>query len=219
MKLYIYNCNHMNEFMQQIQTDNPQDYEGMATEVPPVECDLFGSSFAFNPETNAWDNQIEDYRGVTLFRKINSLITMQGQVQPIANNYTAIQPPDRENQYVWNEEENSWQKYVEKLNPVKVLQGFEDAVQEYVDSVAQARGYDNGYTCASYYKDKNPKFASDAKVFKDWRSDVWVTVNMILDQYQAQILSMDFVTKEDLNNFPTIEDIISQLPAIVWEEV
>lgn len=219
MKLYIYNCNHKNEFMQQIQTDNPQDYEGMATEVPPVECDLFGSSYAFNPETNEWDIQIDDWRGITLFRKTNSLITKQGQIQPIEDNYTTNQPPDRENQYIWNEENRSWQKYTEVIDPIKLLKSYEDTIQQYIDRVAQDRGYDNGYTCASYYRDKNPKFASDAKVFKDWRSDVWIQVNTILNQYQSQLSNMETITKEDLTEFPIVEDIISDLPAIVWEEV
>jgi hypothetical protein len=71
------------------------------------------------------------------------------------------------------------------VNPTMIIKQYEDAIQRHIDEVAQARGYDNGYTCASYYDDKNARYASDAQIFKNWRSDVWVYVNTLLNQYSS----------------------------------
>ena len=50
-KLYIYNCNNLNEFLEEVETDHPEYWDGTSTEVPYVKCRLRGKSYAFNTET------------------------------------------------------------------------------------------------------------------------------------------------------------------------
>lgn len=102
------------------------------------------------------------------------------------------------------------------VNPAKVIKSYEEAIQEHIDKVAQARGYDNGYTCASYFDDKNARYASDARIFKDWRSDVWVYVNQLLNQYANTFGEETEIPASALAGYPTPEDVIAQLPQIEW---
>jgi hypothetical protein len=48
------------------------------------------------------------------------------------------------------------------------------AVQGYIDSIAQLKGYDTGISCASYFNDPHPPFQTDAQAFVPWRSGVWL---------------------------------------------
>ena len=217
MKIYLYNCNYQNEFLDEIETDNPQGWVGCSTDVPPVESNIPGTSYAWNDETQAWDRLIDDWRGVTLYNKNDSRLTIEGRVGKKNPNYIEIAPPDNQ-QYTWNEEEANWELYVEPINPQLIIKGYEDAIQQHIDRVAQERGYDNGYTCASYFDDKNPRYASDAKIFKDWRSDVWVAVNQLLNSYAAAIEQVE-EGGEMPTNIPTIDQIIASLPVIEWEEL
>ena len=82
MTLYLYNCNYRNEFLQEIETDHPEQWTGCSTEVEPTPCNITGKSFAFNLETNAWDILIDDWRAVTLYSKDDSRITTVGEVKP-----------------------------------------------------------------------------------------------------------------------------------------
>ena len=219
MKLYLYNCNNQNQYIGEVETETPQDWAGCSTEQPYRQSDMYGASYAFNTQINDWVDLICDWRGIRVYNKNNSLINEQGGVGPLKNNYVPQAPPDPFNKYIWNEQEHNWVLYVGIVDPVAIIKGYEDAIQEHIDKVAQDRGYDNGYTCASYYLDKNPKFASDAKVFKDWRSDVWVIVNNILNQYTSQLSEMDEVTQNDLSQFPGVFQIIINLPKIEWIDV
>lgn len=211
VKLYIYNCNHLNEYLEERTTICPERWVGCSTEVPPVECNIVGKSYAFNVKTNAWDILIDDWRGVTLYNKADSRITEAGKLKAKKQNYIQVAPPDTEKKYIWNEQNNQWQEYVEQFNPQKIIKGYEDAIQQYIDQTAQARGYDNGYTCASYFEDVNPRYASDAKRFKDWRSQVWTTANEILNNYLSN--------PQTPTELPSIESIISNFPVIEWEEI
>ena len=220
MKIYLFDCNYKNEYLGEIQTETPQDWAGCSTEVPYVQSNELGKSYAWNPDTQQWDTLIDDWRGITLYNKANSLLSKQGDLNPKPENFTNIVPPDTENKYVWNDDLNVWQVYVEHIDVTAIIKQFEDAIQAHIDNVAKARGYDNGYTCASYFEDKNVRYASDAQIFKDWRSDVWVAVNQILNSYQSQIGEMGgSLTPADLANFPTVESIIAQLPVIEWQEL
>ena len=219
MKLYLYNCNYMNEFLEEIDTEHPQQWKGCSTEVPPTECSIVGRSYAWNEESQHWDRIIEDWRGVTLYNKNDSRVTKQGSVGPKPDKFTEILPPDNEKRYFWNENDIVWQEYVQMVNPAKVIKSYEEAIQEHIDKVAQARGYDNGYTCASYFDDKNARYASDARIFKDWRSDVWVYVNQLLNQYANTFGEETEIPASALAGYPTPEDVIAQLPQIEWQEL
>lgn len=79
------------------------------------------------------------------------------------------------------------------------------AVQELLDSVAQSRGYDNGFTCASYYNSSVNTFRNEAHAYVEWRDKVWQTCYVLLDSYLAGDISR-----------PTVEDVMSKLPVISW---
>ena len=216
MKIYIYNCNNLNEFLSEVDTDTPDKWKGTSTSVKVKKSRTVGKSYAFNTKTEKWDILIDDWRGVTLYSKTNSKVSKQGKVGAKPEGWTEVAPPDTTAQYVWNEQNEQWELHTETINPVDIIKQYEDAIQQYIDTVAQARGYDNGYTCASYFEDKNARYAADAQVFKDWRSDIWVYVNNILNQYSSALNGS--VSTEDLSNYPTPEQIIAQLPLIEWEE-
>lgn len=219
MTIYLFDCNYKNEFLGEVQTETPEEWEGCYTEVPPQQSFEIGKSYAWNPATQQWDNLIDDWRGITLYSKEDSTVSKEGDLNPKPSNFIEIAPPDNEKKYVWNDVAGVWQEFVVTINPQDLIKQYEDAIQNYIDQVAKGRGYDNGYTCASYFEDKNARFASDARVFKNWRSDVWVQINDLLNNYASQIGSMETVTPSDLQSFPTIETIIASLPAIEWEEI
>lgn len=218
MKLYIYDCNYLNEFLNEIETDSPEDWDGCSTEVPYVKSGIIGTSYAFNPDTNQWDKLIDDWRGITLYKMADSRISKQGEVRKKDEGFIEIAPPNNDQQFIWNSEDATWELYVEPINIPALIKSYENAIQRHIDEVAQARGYDNGYTCASYFDDKNPRYASDARIFKDWRSDVWVFVNNLLNQYAAAAQAVE-EGGEMPTNIPSIDDVIRSLPVIEWEEL
>lgn len=217
--LYLYNCNNLNEFLEQIETDDVKAWKGCSTEVPPAKTGIIGRSFAFNPETNEWDVYIDDWRGITLYNKQDSRITKAGEVGEKSGSYIEIAPPEDGKRYIWNEDTADWQEFIEMVNTREVIKSYEDAIQNHIDFVAKARGYDNGYTCASYFEDKNARYASDAHVFKDWRSDVWVYVNQLLNSYQSAFEGEDEIPASALVGYPTPDEVIAQLPQIEWKDI
>ena len=62
-----------------------------------------------------------------------------------------------------------------------VVDDFEEAVQNYLDTTVQQRGYDNVYTCLSYKGDPDPIFSAEADAVLAWRSQVWRTAQGILN--------------------------------------
>lgn len=211
-KLYIYNCNNLNELLDVIETEHPEYWDGTSTEVPWKKSNIIGKSYAFNPETNAWDKLIDDWRGILLFKKNDSRINILGKVGPLPKDYVNIEPPNQFDYYKWNEGNRIWQEIKTTTNVKVIIKHYEDAIQAYIDKVAQDRGYDNGYTCESYYKDINPRYASDAQRFKIWRSQIWTQANQLLNSYLNNSLQMP-------SQLPSIETIISNFPVIEWEEI
>ena len=208
MKIYVYNVNNKNEFLQELEVDSISGWEATATEIKPKTCKTIGKSYAFNPKTGKWSILIDDWRGITLYNKLNSRVTREGDLNIPSNEFTSIVPPDAENEYIF--ENDQWTLKISQEEYIaNELKKYENAIQQYIDEVAQSRGYDNGYTCASYYGDKNRQYAKDARIFKDWRSDVWVYVNELLNSYQAGTLE----------TIPSIEEVINNLPTIEWVDI
>lgn len=108
MTLYLYNCNYLNEFLEEIETEHPEQWDGCSTEVPPAQCNIVGKSYAWNPESRQWDKLIEDWRGITLYNKQDSRIIKQGETGPKPGTFIEIVPPDNEKKYIWNGEEGNW---------------------------------------------------------------------------------------------------------------
>ena len=87
----------------------------------------------------------------------------------------------------------------------EVIAGYTQQVQNYLDTTAQERGYDNIVSLCTYATSTIPKFKLEGQAGVIWRDAVWSTCYEILAGVQAG-------TRE----VPT--DIISELPVMNWGE-
>lgn len=79
------------------------------------------------------------------------------------------------------------------------------AVDQHVETVATAKGYNSAASCASYATSTNPTWAAEAGVFVAWRDAVWTHVFGVLAAAEA-----------GTEPAPTIAALIAGLPAIAW---
>ncbi len=79
------------------------------------------------------------------------------------------------------------------------------AVQAYMDSTAQTRGYDNIHTACSYSNSTDHIFAAEGQACLQWRDKVWRKCYDILAEVKAG-------TRE----IPTVEELIAELPVLEW---
>lgn len=71
-------------------------------------------------------------------------------------------------------------------SPDEMLAMFTAAIQQHIDAVAQAWGYDNIYTAATYAEEPAvPKFQREAKALRAWRSEVWAACAQGLADVEA----------------------------------
>lgn len=89
--------------------------------------------------------------------------------------------------------------------PAPTLDDYRHAVQAYLDTKAQERQYDNGYTLASYAVSTNPVWKAEAEAFVAWRDDVWMYALTELDKVQSGD-----------REIPTVESFIQELPTFTW---
>ena len=88
----------------------------------------------------------------------------------------------------------------------ELKQMFTDAIQNYLDTTAQERRYDNIFTAISYVNSTDEIFAREARACLEWRDKVWRTCYNILDDVEA-----------GLRPIPTIEELIEELPKMNWD--
>lgn len=81
---------------------------------------------------------------------------------------------------------------------------YQRAVEAHVDTVAGAKGYSSGVSCASYVGSTNTAWAAEAAVFVAWRDAVWGRTLTALATWQGG------------GDAPTIEGLIGDLPEIEW---
>lgn len=74
------------------------------------------------------------------------------------------------------------------------------AIQDFMDSAAKAKGYDNIISASSYAGAPNP-FQAESISFLVWRATVWEHCYSLLDSVKAGTIPM-----------PTIQEVISGLP-------
>jgi hypothetical protein len=67
---------------------------------------------------------------------------------------------------------------------------YQDAVQDYIISIAQKKGYRDDVSCASYFNDPHEPFMADAQAFVPWRSSVWLQCYTDLAAIQAGTMPM-----------------------------
>lgn len=89
--------------------------------------------------------------------------------------------------------------------PPPTLDDYRVAVQVQVDTVARQRGYDSAVSCASYKDSTISQWVAEAAAFISWRDSVWTYALAELAKVEGGQRSQ-----------PTIEDFLSELPAISW---
>lgn len=87
----------------------------------------------------------------------------------------------------------------------EIIQLLINSVQYHLDNTAQARGYDDIKSLASYAGDDDPVFNAEGTAGKSWRSACWRYCYNVLEDCKAQLRSI-----------PTPEQLISELPTIQW---
>ncbi len=102
---------------------------------------------------------------------------------------------------------------INKLRIEDTKKRLDSAVLSHLEKIAISKGYGDGgktpmaaiNSITSYINDKNPVFASEAQIFKDYRSDVWTLCAKINSDVE-----------KGLRSIPTEEELIAELPEINW---
>lgn len=95
---------------------------------------------------------------------------------------------------------------VTPLTTAQIIAQLEFSVQQYIDSIAQKKGYDSGISCATYVTSTVATFAADAAAFIKWRDSVWGTCQ--------QLEATDLAATPPI--IPTAAAVIAALPAAPW---
>lgn len=93
--------------------------------------------------------------------------------------------------------------FVRPLSDIK--QELLAAVQQHLDATVRTRGYDSMLSCCSYVSSTDPTFSAEALDAAAWRDAVW--------RYCYDV-EADFTA--GTRPVPTPEELISELPALVW---
>lgn len=86
------------------------------------------------------------------------------------------------------------------------LNSMEDAIQNFVDSKAAAKGYRSGDALVSYRFSSNTQWAQEAVTFSDWRDSVW------LYSYNQ----LELVESGQIPPPASIAAFMASLPALNW---
>lgn len=87
----------------------------------------------------------------------------------------------------------------------EVISGMTVEVQKHLDAKARERNYDGILSLCTYATSLNPKFAAEGQAGVEWRDAVWAKCYEILADVQA-----------GTRPTPTAEQLIAELPAMVW---
>lgn len=106
--------------------------------------------------------------------------------------------PDTPLGYIWN-----GSAFVRDIEDVK--RELQAAVQGHLDAAVRVRHYDGILSCSSYINSSDPIFAAHAAVASAWRDAVWRHCYNVLADFEA-----------GNRPAPTAEQLIAELPALVW---
>lgn len=87
----------------------------------------------------------------------------------------------------------------------KVVRKYELAVQRFMDEKVAERQYDSMISATTYATSSNPKYGPEGQACVVWRDAVW-------DKCYEVLAAVDAGTRQP----PTIDELIAELPALVW---
>jgi len=88
---------------------------------------------------------------------------------------------------------------------VALKQSLTSAVQKHMDDTAKERNFDDILSLCTYATSAKPKFKAEGQAGVEWRDEVWMYCYAELDK----VLS-------GLRTAPTPEELIEELPRLVW---
>ncbi len=94
--------------------------------------------------------------------------------------------------------------FTKPVPPPPTVADYTEAVQNLLDTTAQAKHYDNIISCCSYAGAPNA-FQAEGQAAIEWRGNVWATCYTIMAEVQAGTIPA-----------PTIPELLAMLPDLVW---
>jgi hypothetical protein len=89
--------------------------------------------------------------------------------------------------------------------PGLTLDDYSTVMREYMDTVAQQRGYDSALSVLSYVASTNLAWAQEARAFAAWRDQAFGYAYQQFDAFKSGAIPQ-----------PTIAQFLAGLPAITW---
>lgn len=93
-----------------------------------------------------------------------------------------------------------------EVDAADMTEALRQSVQAHIDSKAQSRGYENGFTLAGYVASTVPEWQAEAVAFVGWRDACWLFVFDWLDNIKAG----------EAEPPASADDLIDALPKIEW---
>jgi hypothetical protein len=81
---------------------------------------------------------------------------------------------------------------------------YNKAVEDFIISVAQSKGYRDDVACVGYVSDPYPTFANEANSFVAWRSQVWQRCFSDLSYIQSGTMAMPISTQDYILTLPQL---------------
>lgn len=86
-----------------------------------------------------------------------------------------------------------------------VLDSYEGALQNYMDTKVQEKSYTDGISCATYTASSNPTWKAEADQFILWRDACWAYAIDIYDQVENNQIPA-----------PSVSEFLAGAPVLVW---
>lgn len=110
--VYAFNYHNQNEYLGHWELPDGEQLEPWMTEIPYPQEGQEHHCWCFNVETQTWDREVEDYRGLYAYWTKDSRETVvKALVGPLPSDYILQEPPDRVQHYYYNADTASWTLY------------------------------------------------------------------------------------------------------------